>query len=228
MRSKDIYDSSITIEGCVSNEEYMCMMFGTEGLPSSKARYLYERACGEPIMSFDSYFLNCIFWAVRNHGAFDHSVVRGVIDYFVNLVKTTFTDAVSECESEFDNDITHAFDGNSIIAVDNRVLGTTGDDAKDNVEAPRIFLSVSFDAQSESFSSSANESYMLINSVEKWFGGRTKMSAVEFIQHLVLYDMSVFGYPYKSAVEKQIDAFCSHLFKHLVQLSSDAYHLGVK
>ena len=168
--------------------------------------YVYS-ADRQTKLTLRDYFLRCLFAASRNHTTFDNSVVDFVVTSICDLAKTAMLSQLSSPEgADFDDDLTYASDDASLSGSSLDV--TAASDARivsDKQTSMDLLFFVRNEREKHANSDSSDIGFRLYDAIDEWFGTADKMILADWLRHMALWDISIYKYPFASAVDKQVD-----------------------
>lgn len=176
-----------------------------------------------PSISFVDYLFLKLFWTTPEKGMLERVATKQLVEDFRKHVRSdlmsVFFDADGEplvrpelvsvrfCDVSALSELEHRSDKPDCIKLEDY--------------APRCDFVVC--APNENYVSGLKPINDLTSCAKVWFNGRKHMSVYEWLQHMVMYNMSVYQYPYKTAMMNEINMFAEAVTDIFVDALESAY-----
>ena len=181
-----------------------------------------------PSISFVEYLFLKLFWTTPEKGMLERTVTKGLVEEFREHVRSdlmsVFFDKDGEPLAQPELCSLKFCDVAPLSELKKR------SDKPEHIDimeyAPRCDFFIH--APAENFVSGLKPINDLVSCAKVWFNGRDYMSVYEWLQHMVMYNMSVYQYPYKTAMVNEINMFAEAVTDIFVDALNSSYLLSVQ
>lgn len=176
-----------------------------------------------PSISFVDYLFLKLFWTTPEKGMLERVVTKQLVEDFRKHVRSglmsVFFDADGEPLVRPELVPVRFCDVSALSELERRP--DKSDYIKLEDYAPRCDFVIC--APNENFVSGLKPINDLTSCAKVWFNGREHMPVYEWLQHMVMYNMSVYRYPYKTAMVNEINMFAEAVTDIFVDALESAY-----